>query len=203
MAERKAVAERETKETRIRAQLLLDAEGTSDIRCGVGFLEHMLDLFARHGRFGLTVEAEGDVQVDDHHTVEDVGIVLGKMIDDALGDRAGITRFGLAAVPMDEALAQVTIDLSGRGVLVFNAKFGQEKIGSYDTTLTNEFFQAVASNARMTLHVNVLYGEDGHHVTEAIFKAFGRALAAAVEIDCDVIDDCAWPGGHDQYPITQ
>ena len=183
MPERKATAERETKETRIRAQLLLDGEGTSDIRCGVGFLEHMLDLFARHGRFDLSVEAEGDVQVDDHHTVEDVGIVLGKMIDDALGDRAGITRFGHTAVPMDEALALVTIDLSGRGVLVFNAKFGQEKIGSYDTTLTNEFFQAVASNARMTLHVNVLYGQDGHHVTEAIFKAFARALAQAVEID--------------------
>ncbi len=183
MSERKAAVKRETKETCIRAQLLLDGDGTSDVRCGVGFLEHMLDLFARHGRFGLTVEAEGDVQVDDHHTVEDVGIVLGKMIDEALGDRVGITRFGLAAVPMDEALAQVTIDLSGRGVLVFNAEFGQEKIGSYDTTLTNEFFQAVASNARMTLHVNGPYGQDGHHVTEAIFKAFGRALAAAVEID--------------------
>ena len=183
MAERKATAKRETKETRIQAQLLLDGEGTSDVRCGVGFLEHMLDLFARHGRLDLSVEAEGDVQVDDHHTVEDVGIVLGKMIDDALGDRAGITRFGHTAVPMDEALVQVTIDLSGRGVLVFNADFGQEKIGSYDTTLTNEFLQAVASNARMTLHVNVLYGQDGHHMTEAIFKAFARALAQAVEID--------------------
>jgi imidazoleglycerol-phosphate dehydratase len=183
MSGRKATAERKTKETRIRAELVLDGEGASTVRCGVGFLEHMLDLLARHGRFDLSVEADGDVQVDDHHTVEDVGIVLGKMIDEALGDRAGITRFGQAVVPMDEALAQVALDLSGRGSLVFNAAVAQEKIGTYDTTLTNEFFQAVASNARMTLHINVPYGQDGHHVTEAVFKAFARALAQAVEID--------------------
>ncbi|MFH1730030.1 MAG: imidazoleglycerol-phosphate dehydratase HisB [Planctomycetota bacterium] len=183
MPDRKAVADRETKETRIHAELSLDGDGVSKIQCGVGFLEHMLDLLARHARLDLTLEAAGDVEVDDHHTVEDVGIVLGQLIDEALGDRAGITRFGHAAVPMDEALAEAAIDLSGRGALVFNAQFGQEKVGSYDTTLTNEFFQAVAANARMTLHVNVPYGRDGHHVTEAIFKAFARALAQAVQLD--------------------
>jgi len=183
MPDRKAVADRKTKETRIHAELSLDGAGVSKIQCGVGFLEHMLDLLARHARLDLTVEAAGDVEIDDHHTVEDVGIVLGQLIDEALGDRAGITRFGHAAVPMDEALAEAAIDLSGRGALVFNAEFGQEKIGSYDTTLTNEFFQAVATNARMTLHVNVPYGRDGHHVTEAIFKAFARALAQAVQLD--------------------
>ena len=183
MPDRKAVADRKTKETRIHAELSLDGAGASNIQCGVGFLEHMLDLLARHARLDLTVEAAGDVEVDDHHTVEDVGIVLGKMIDEALGDRAGITRFGHAAVPMDEALAGAAIDLSGRGVLVFNVQFGQEQVGSYDTTLTSEFFQAVAANARMTLHVNVPYGRDGHHVTEAIFKAFARALAQAVQLD--------------------
>jgi len=178
-----AAAERETKETRIRGELSLDGGGEATVQCGVGFLEHMLELCTRHGRFDLTLEAAGDVHIDDHHTVEDVGIVLGKMIDEALGDRAGIARFGQAAVPMDEALAEVSLDLSGRGLLVFNVAFSQEKIGSYDTTLTGEFFQAVASNARMTLHVNVPYGDDGHHVTEAVFKAFGRALAHAVAVD--------------------
>ena len=183
MPERKAATDRKTKETDIHAEMSLDGAGACRVTCGVGFLEHMLELFARHGRFDLTVEARGDVEVDDHHTVEDLGIVLGTLIDDALGDRAGITRFGCAAVPMDEALAEVAIDLSGRGGLVFNAEFAQEKVGTYDTTLTSSFFQAVASNARMTLHVNVPYGEDGHHITEAIFKAFARALAEAVEID--------------------
>ncbi len=183
MPGRMAAAERETKETRIRGELSLDGGGEATVQCGVGFLEHMLELCTRHGRFDLTLEAAGDVHIDDHHTVEDVGIVLGKMIDEALGDRAGIARFGQAAVPMDEALAEVSLDLSGRGLLVFNVAFSQEKIGSYDTTLTGEFFQAVASNARMTLHVNVPYGDDGHHVTEAVFKAFGRALAHAVAVD--------------------
>ena len=187
MATRTATAERETKETRIRGSLCLEGNGQATVSCGVGFLEHMLDLLARHGRLDLTIEATGDVQVDDHHTVEDIGIVLGTLIDQALGDRTGIARFGHAAVPMDEALADVALDLSGRGLLVFNVAFAQEKIGTYDTSLTNEFFQAVASNARMTLHVNAPYGHDGHHLTEAVFKAFARALAMAAAPDSRVV----------------
>jgi len=183
MAERKAVVERQTKETAVRVELALDGAGTTDVRAGVGFLDHMLDLLGKHARLDLTVQASGDTEIDDHHTVEDIGIALGQAIDQALGDRAGITRFGQAAVPMDEALAQVAIDLSGRGFLVLNADFGQEKIGSFDVSLVREFLQALASNARMTLHINAPYGDDGHHITEAIFKALARALAKAVSID--------------------
>ena len=183
MAERKAVVERQTKETAVRVELALDGAGTTDVRAGVGFLDHMLDLLGKHARLDLTVQASGDTETDDHHTVEDIGIALGQAIDQALGDRAGITRFGQAAVPMDEALAQVAIDLSGRGFLVLNADFGQEKIGSFDVSLVREFLQALASNARMTLHINAPYGDDGHHITEAIFKALARALAKAVSID--------------------
>jgi imidazoleglycerol-phosphate dehydratase len=186
MAKRSAVIERRTKETQIRIELALAGQGKVQVRTGVGFLDHMLELFGRHGHFDLTVEASGDTQVDDHHTVEDVGIALGQSLDSALGDRAGITRFGQAAIPMDEALAQVALDLSGRGHLVFNAQFGQEKIGSYDVTLTHEFLQALAMNARMTLHVNASYGQDAHHITEAIFKALARALSQAVTLDPQV-----------------
>ena len=186
MTKRKATTERRTKETHVSVELSLDGEGNAKVRSGVGFLDHMLELFARHGRLDLNLEAAGDTEVDDHHTVEDVGIALGQAIDRALADRAGIARFGYAAVPMDEALAEVAIDLSGRGLLVFNAAFPQEKIGSYDVSLTHEFFQALASNARMTLHVNTPYGQDGHHITEAIFKAFARALADAVALDARV-----------------
>jgi len=183
MAERKAVVDRQTKETAVRVELALDGAGTTDVRAGVGFLDHMLDLLGKHARLDLTVQASGDTEIDDHHTVEDIGIALGQAIDQALGDRAGITRFGQASVPMDEALAQVAIDLSGRGFLVLNADFSQEKIGSFDVSLVREFLQALASNARMTLHINAPYGDDGHHITEAIFKALARALAGAVSID--------------------
>lgn len=180
---RKATASRQTRETKVEVDLNLDKADTANIATGVGFFDHMLELVGAHARFSLSVKAAGDTKVDDHHTVEDVGITLGQAIDKALGDRAGITRFGFASVPMDEALANVSVDLSGRGILVFNAQFAQEKIGSYDTGLTQEFLQALANNARMTLHVNALYGQNGHHLTEAIFKALARALAQAVSSD--------------------
>jgi len=183
MTERNATVERKTKETHVRVELALDGRGAAHVESAIGFLDHMLDLFAKHGRFDLTVTAEGDTHVDDHHTAEDLGIALGQAIDQALGDRAGITRFGAASVPMDEALAQVALDLSGRGFLVLHAEFGQEKIGSFDVALIREFLHALAANARMTLHVNVPYGDDAHHIAEAIFKAVARALAIAVAID--------------------
>jgi len=183
MAERKADAERRTKETDVRVELVLDGSGKMEVRSGVGFLDHMLELFGAHGCFDLTVQAKGDTEVDDHHSVEDVGIALGQAVDRALGTRAGIARFGHALVPMDEALAEVALDLSGRGGLVFNVQFGQEKVGAFDVTLVREFLQALAVNARMTLHVNGRYGDDAHHVAEAIFKALARALAAAVGLD--------------------
>ncbi len=183
MAERRAAVDRKTRETEVRVQLILDGSGATEIQTGIGFLDHMLDLFGRHGRFDLSVLATGDTQVDDHHTAEDVGIVLGQAVDRALGDRAGIARFGEASVPMDEALANVALDLSGRGLLVFHVQFAQEKIGSYDVGITREFLSAFAANARVTLHVNVAYGQDGHHITEAVFKALGRALADATALD--------------------
>ncbi len=183
MAERRAAVERKTRETEVRVQLVLDGAGGAQVCSGIGFLDHMLELFVRHGRFDLSVQATGDTQVDAHHTAEDVGIVLGQAVDRALGDRAGIARFGEASVPMDEALANVALDLSGRGHLAFNVQFVQEKIGSYDVGITREFLGALAANARSTLHVNVPYGTDGHHITEAIFKALGRALAQAAALD--------------------
>jgi imidazoleglycerol-phosphate dehydratase len=183
MAERNARVERKTTETEVCVDWTLDGSGRTEVGTGIGLLDHMLQLFGKHGRFDLTVKAEGDTQVDDHHTVEDIGICLGQALDRALGDRAGITRFAQTGVPMDEALAQITLDLSGRGLLVYNVAFSQEKIGSYDVQLTHEFLQAFASNGRLTLHVNVPYGQDGHHITEAIFKALARALAQAVSID--------------------
>lgn len=186
MAERRAAVERKTRETEVRVQLVLDGSGSTEIRTGIGFLDHMLELFGRHGWFDLFVRATGDIQVDDHHTAEDVGIVLGQAVDRALGDRAGIARFGAASVPMDEALANVALDLSGRGHLVFNVQFAQEKIGSYDAGITREFLGAFTTNARATLHVNVPYGQDGHHITEAVFKALGRALAEATAFDARV-----------------
>lgn len=183
MADRTATVERKTTETEIRIDLTLEGQGAADVTTGIGLLDHMLELFGKHARFDLTVRAAGDTQVDDHHTMEDVGICLGQALDQALGDRAGITRFAQASVPMDEALADVSLDLSGRGFLVYNAEFSQEKIGSYDVQLTHEFLQAFAANGRLTLHINALYGQDGHHITEAIFKALARATAEAVAID--------------------
>jgi imidazoleglycerol-phosphate dehydratase len=182
-APRSAEIVRKTAETDIRLSLNLDGSGVAEISTGVGFLDHMLTHIARHGLIDLTVQAKGDLHVDFHHTVEDVGIALGTAIAKALGDKAGIRRFGWASVPMDEALANVAIDLSGRAFLVFNAKFKAGKVGEIDTELFEEFFRAFAANAKMNLHINAPYGGNNHHVAEAIFKCVAKALAEAVRID--------------------
>jgi imidazoleglycerol-phosphate dehydratase len=181
--ERKADISRQTKETRVRVALDLDGTGKSSPLTGVGFFDHMLDLLARHSLIDLDISAQGDLQVDAHHTVEDVGIVLGQAIDKALGDKRGIQRYGWAIVPMDESLAQVAIDLSGRPALVFRVDFKGEAIGAFPVELIEEFFKALAVNAKMNLHVFVLYGTNNHHISEAIFKATARALRLAVSAD--------------------
>lgn len=183
---RTAELSRKTGETQIFLALNLDDETTIDIQTGVPFFDHMLHLFAKHGRFGLIVKAEGDIEVDAHHTVEDIGIVLGQCLKDALGDKSQIVRYGTQFVPMDEALGQVSIDLSGRSYLVFDANFSNPKLGLFDTELVLEFFQAVTFNAEMNCHVKVLYGTNTHHKIEALFKAFGRALREAVTIDASI-----------------
>jgi imidazoleglycerol-phosphate dehydratase len=175
---------RDTKETQISVQLSLDG-GEARIATGVGFLDHMLDLLARHGRLGLEIEATGDLETGAHHTTEDVGICLGQAIDQALGDRAGIRRYGFATIPMDEALAECAIDISGRPLTVYEADLPDMTIADFDTELTEEFFRAVANNSKMTLHVRVRYGTNAHHMVEAAFKAFARALRQAVSIDPD------------------
>jgi imidazoleglycerol-phosphate dehydratase len=174
---------RETKETSIELSLNLDGEGACSIDSGIGFFDHMLNLLGAHGRMDLSVKAKGDLQVDAHHTVEDIGIVLGSCIKEALGDKKGIKRYSTVFVPMDEAMAVVSLDISGRAFLVFEAEFTTDKLGQYDTELTEEFFRAVAYNAGITLHARVLYGKNNHHITEALFKALGRALWEAVTID--------------------
>src|SRR5918995_6246932 len=179
---RSAQIERSTKETDIRLSLDLD-EGEVAIATGVGFLDHMLELLGRHGRLGLGVEAKGDLDTGAHHTTEDVGIALGQAIDQALGDRAGIRRFGYTAVPMDEALGMCAIDISGRPLCVFEADLPDVAIAGFDAELTEEFFRAVANNAKLTLHVGTRYGSNAHHLIEACFKAFARALREAVAID--------------------
>jgi imidazoleglycerol-phosphate dehydratase len=181
MGKRKAVTERKTKETAIRLTLNLDGEGKTRIATGVGFLDHMLDLLARHAYLDLTVDAEGDTAVDDHHTVEDVGICLGDALQQALGDKKGIQRFGSASVPMEEARADVSVDLSGRPYLIYQTTKLPEKIGSFDTELTREFLGALANHGGINLHVSVPYGENGHHIMEAIFKALAKALAQAIK----------------------
>lgn len=180
---RRAEVSRETKETRIRLRLNLDGSGLMNIESGVGFLDHMLTHITRHGLFDLDVTAKGDLQVDAHHTVEDIGICLGKAFAQALGDMAGITRFGHAVVPMDEALAEVAIDISGRPFLSFDAAFPQGRVGEFDAELVEEFFRAFAVNSKTTLHVVLRHGSNVHHCIEGIFKAFARALAAAVKTD--------------------
>ena len=189
---RSATVERQTAETTVRLTLGLDGGGYQ-CRTGVGFLDHMLDLFARHGRFGLDVEAEGDLHVDDHHTVEDVGICLGHALSDALGDKAFVARYGEATVPMDEALARAVVDLSGRSTLVFEGRFRRDAVGDLSTELVEHFWHAVAEHARLTLHVDVLRGRNDHHKVEAVFKAAARALRQAVARD---------PGG-DRLPSTK
>ena len=179
---RTATRERRTGETEIGLSLNLDG-GESSAATGVGFLDHMLDLLARHGRVGLRVEASGDLETGAHHTVEDVGIVLGQAIDEALGERAGIRRYGSALVPMDESLAECAIDISGRPLCVFEAELPTTSIAGFDTELAEEFFRAVANNAKITIHVSVRHGSNAHHMIEACFKAFARALRVAVSID--------------------
>ncbi len=175
-----ATVERNTKETQIRVELCLDG-GAVDISTGIGFFDHMLTAFARHGNFGLKVYASGDLEVDTHHTVEDTGIVLGMAFAEALGDKSGIVRYGSFTVPMDESLAAVDLDISNRPFLVFNAYFDQERCGDYETATTEEFWRAFAENAGITLHINVPYGINAHHQIEAIFKAAAHALKAAVK----------------------
>ncbi|MCP1123067.1 imidazoleglycerol-phosphate dehydratase [Bacillus sp. AFS018417] len=184
---RAAKQTRITTETKISVALQLDGNQEVSIQTGVGFFDHMLTLFAKHGRFGLQIEADGDVHIDAHHTVEDVGIVLGNCLKEALGDKAGINRYGTAYVPMDEALGFVTVDISGRSYLVFDGEFTNPKLGDFDTELAEEFFRAVAHAANITLHARVLYGSNTHHKIEALFKAFGRALRDAVETNEKII----------------
>jgi imidazoleglycerol-phosphate dehydratase len=181
---RTAEIKRETGETSVSVSLSLDG-GEASASTGVGFFDHMLDLLARHGRLGLRVEARGDLETGAHHTVEDVGIVIGQAIDEALGDRAEIRRYGSALAPMDEALAECALDISGRPLTVFEAELPDVAIANYDAELTEEFFRAVANNARLTLHLEIRYGDNVHHMIEAAFKAFARALRVAVSIDPD------------------
>jgi imidazoleglycerol-phosphate dehydratase len=180
---RTATIDRQTNETGIQLELDLDGSGDSSIQTGVGFLDHMLELFARHGIFDLQVTARGDLHVDQHHTVEDVGICLGQAIRDALGDKSGIRRYGHFTLPMEETLVTTAIDLSGRYAMVFHAEFPKQKIGEFDTELVEDFWQAVAANALCNLHVILHHGRNSHHISEAIFKSIARSLRMAVEID--------------------
>ena len=174
--------ERQTKETQIQVSIDLDGSGKSEISTGIGFFDHMLTALAKHGLFDVSVQAKGDLEIDPHHTVEDVGIVVGKAIDKALGDKAGVERFGWAVVPMDRSLVLTSIDLSGRGLLCYEVDIEQEKIGTLDSILISEFFESLARNAGMTLHIRKLSGEDPHHTAEAVFKSFAKALQAATRI---------------------
>ena len=180
---RKAELERKTAETDIQLSLDLDGEGKSEIDTGCGFLDHMLTLFARHGRFDLTVSCKGDVYVDDHHTVEDIGICLGDAFARALGDKRGIVRYGSCTLPMDEALILTAVDISGRGMLCYALDIPTQKVGTFDTELTKEFLIAFARRSDMTVHVRQLAGENSHHIIEGAFKSLARSLKAAVSID--------------------
>ncbi|CAG9608216.1 imidazoleglycerol-phosphate dehydratase HisB [Pseudoneobacillus rhizosphaerae] len=174
---------RQTNETNIELTLNIDGEGQANIKTGVPFLNHMLDLFAKHGQFDLTVDASGDTDVDDHHTTEDIGICLGQVLREALGDKKGIKRYGNAFVPMDETLAQVVVDLSNRPHFEMRAQFPSQKVGTFDTELIHEFMWKLALEAKMNLHIIVHYGQNTHHIIEAIFKALSRALDEATTID--------------------
>ena len=175
--------ERETKETKIFVELNLDGDGVTEIETGIGFFDHMLNLFAAHGQFNLRVKCEGDIHVDGHHSVEDIGISLGQALKIALGDKIGITRYGTFFLPMDETLALVSLDISGRPFLVFDGGEFAPMIGNYDTELTEEFLRAFAFNSGLTLHAKILYGKNSHHKVEAIFKALGHSLKIAATID--------------------
>lgn len=183
MEKRIATLKRTTKETDVEISLDIDGAGEANVCSGIGFFDHMLILFAKHGLFSLSVQAQGDLVIDGHHTVEDIGIVLGQALAKATGDKAGIRRYGHVYVPMDEALVLVVVDFSGRPFLAFDAELGQGRIGEFDVELTEEFLRAVAVNAGLTLHVKVLAGKNRHHIVEAIFKALGRALSQSLERD--------------------
>ncbi len=183
MAKRQASVSRETLETRIEVSLDLDGKGEARLETGVPFLEHMLDQIARHGLLDLAVSATGDVHIDDHHTVEDIGITLGQAFADAVGDKKGLTRYGHAYVPLDEALSRVVIDFSGRPGLEYHVTYPRARIGNFDVDLLAEFFQGFVNHARVTLHIDCLRGDNAHHIAETVFKAFGRALRMALSPD--------------------
>ncbi|MFP4502452.1 MAG: imidazoleglycerol-phosphate dehydratase HisB [Candidatus Hydrogenedentota bacterium] len=180
---REAAINRDTRETKISVKVNLDGQGQADVATGVAFMDHMIDHLARHSLMDIMVRAEGDLEIDAHHTVEDLGICLGKALLDAIGTAEGIGRYGAAAVPMDEALAEVALDVSGRPFLVFNAQFARGRVGNFDVELVEEFLRAFAVNARLTLHVNLRYSQNVHHGIEAIFKALARALRGAIAKD--------------------
>lgn len=180
---RTATVNRNTLETQIDVTVNLDGTGDKNLATGLPFLEHMLDQVARHGLIDLAIQASGDLEIDAHHTVEDIGITLGQAINDAVGDKTGIRRYGHAYVPLDEALSRVVIDFSGRPRLEYNVKFNRPRVGDFDVDLFHEFFQGFVNHAKVTLHIDNLKGDNGHHQIETIFKAFGRALRMAVEMD--------------------
>jgi imidazoleglycerol-phosphate dehydratase len=191
---RKGAIKRKTKETEVDVEVNLDGTGRASIATGIGFLDHMLDLLARHSRIDVIVKAKGDLHIDHHHTTEDVGIALGQAVKQALGDMRGITRYADVHVPMDEALTRVAIDISGRPFLVFKAEFVRDKVGEFDTELVQEWFQAFAMNSGITLHTETLYGSNDHHIAESCFKALARALRTAIAID---------PRAKDEVPSTK
>ncbi|HLF86721.1 MAG TPA: imidazoleglycerol-phosphate dehydratase HisB [Nitrospiria bacterium] len=185
--ERRARIVRNTSETNINVELLLDGKGTSEIKTPIPFMDHMLTLMARHGLMDLHVKAGGDIEVDYHHLVEDIGIVLGDAISKALGDKSGISRYGSARLPMDETLSAIDLDISGRPYLVYNVRFpGRRKIKEFDLDLMEEFFRAFVNHAGLTLHMNLIYGKNVHHIAESLFKGLGRALAQAVKPDARI-----------------
>ena len=183
MTARTASVERNTNETQIAIQLNLDGSGQSSLKSGLPFFEHMLDQIARHGMLDLTIDAKGDLEIDAHHTVEDVGITLGQAFNQAIGDKKGILRYGYAYVPLDEALSRVVVDFSGRPGLEFRVQFPRSRVGDFDVDLTHEFFQGFVNHANVTLHIDNLSGDNSHHIAETIFKAFGRALRMAITAD--------------------
>lgn len=186
---RSAKIKRKTAETDISLTLDLDGSGRSEVATGVGFMDHMLTLFAKHGRFDLDIKCVGDVNVDDHHSVEDIGIALGQAFDEALGDKKGIVRYGDAVIPMDEALILTAVDISGRDHLAYDLQIPTEKVGSFDTELVEEFWTAFARNARCTLHIKGLAGSNSHHIIEGAFKSAARSMRAAVRIDMEFADE--------------
>jgi imidazoleglycerol-phosphate dehydratase len=183
---RRAKIIRKTTETDIQLEIDLDKTTGSKIDTTIPFFDHMLELFARHGFFKLIIKGKGDTQIDDHHLIEDLGICLGKAVGQALGKKTGINRYGSASVPMDECLCRVDLDISGRPYLIYNVKYGRRKIGGFDPALVKEFFKAFTDNSGITLHINFVYGDNGHHIIEAIFKAFARAMRKAVALNDNI-----------------